>query len=245
MRDFTKLVLLVRHKLHHPEKEFQTKQHDINFSLSGITYTEAVTLRLYHAYRLKKSFSFLRQVKCNNKADFFEANEKECCCIFISNYNFKHPDIALCIKRMETHNNLVPLMSLADEFTKLKLLQNTTFQKEFMILIFTTYRNLIVNNALKYHSPLKKSTLETIAFLYENLENLPLEQILDAIDMLAEELPPLLEKYEFNSDMKWKEWLKKYWWVPPIFLAVFGLRIAYKCATSKGTLRNYQPNENQ
>jgi hypothetical protein len=43
--------------------------------------------------------------------------------------------------------------------------------------------------------------------------------------MLMTELPPLLEKYEFNSKMTWQNWLKKYWWVPPIFGIWFGLKI--------------------
>jgi hypothetical protein len=43
--------------------------------------------------------------------------------------------------------------------------------------------------------------------------------------MLVNELPPFLEKYEFHSKITWKEWLKKYWWVPPVFGAWFGLKI--------------------
>jgi hypothetical protein len=43
--------------------------------------------------------------------------------------------------------------------------------------------------------------------------------------MLMTELPPFLEKYELNSSITWRNWLKKYWWVPPVFGGWFALRI--------------------
>ena len=74
----------------------------------------------------------------------------------------------------------------------------------------------------------KKSTLELITHLYENLESLPLEKILDAIDLLAEELPQLLEHYNEFSELHWKERLKKYWWVPPAFIVIIKFIITFR-----------------
>jgi hypothetical protein len=60
------------------------------------------------------------------------------------------------------------------------------------------------------------------------ISQLPIAEVLNAIDMLVNELPPFIEKYELNSQITWKNWLKKYWWVPPVFGIWFGLKILLK-----------------
>lgn len=74
----------------------------------------------------------------------------------------------------------------------------------------------------------KTSTLETIINISQKIDKLPLSEILHTIDMLTDELPAFLEKYEFNSTMSWKIWLKKYWWIPPVITFWFGLKILIK-----------------
>lgn len=225
IHEFTKLTLSIPVTMHYGPHIKKMAHPDIKLSLNGITFTEAVTLRHYYAQRLKRPLSFLKQVKCK-KTDYFEQAANGCNCLLITNYQFSHPEIKRVVSHMEQHNSLDPLLKLGNEFEKMKLIQDEQFQKQFMGLIFTTYRNLLINNASTHHLPIKKNTLELMAHLYDELEQLPLEQLLDAIDLLAEELPPLLEKYEFNSSMEWKTWLKKYWWVP---LGISGL-ISYRIA---------------
>lgn len=74
----------------------------------------------------------------------------------------------------------------------------------------------------------KTSTLETIINISQKIDKLPLSEILHTIDMLTDELPAFLEKYEFNSTISWKAWLKKYWWIPPVTTFWFGLKILIK-----------------
>lgn len=225
IREFTRLALSIPVNLHCNHQIKRAAKPDIKLSLSGMTFTEAVTLRNYYVQRLKRPISFLKNVKCN-RSDIFEQPKPGCNCSFISNYHFSHPEIKRVVTHMEQHNSLDPLIKLAHEFEKLKLIQDGAFQKQFMVLIFTTYRNLLINNAVVHHIIIKKNTLELMAHLYDELEQLPLEELLDAIDLLAEELPPLLEKYEFNSSMEWKIWLKKYWWVPVGISGLVTYRIA-------------------
>ncbi len=230
-REFARLVLATQRAL--ALSNLQNKQYchkelldsDILLSLSGTTYTESNTIRYYYAHRLTKHIHMLQSIRCN-KDRFFEDTSECCNCTFVSQYTFTHPEIKRCIKQMEKRNTLAPLIDLFHSFSKLKLIQDNLFLKEFLLLVLTAYRNLVINNANKKGVTIKKSTLDTVALLYENIDHLPLEQILDVIDLLADELPPLIEKYEFMSDIKWKAWLKKYWWVPPFIFGMFTLKIA-------------------
>ena len=126
---------------------------------------------------------------------------------------------------MANTNSLTPLFGLFQEFGRFRLIQDEKFNKEFLLLVFGVYKNLLIHNAQHKKLSIKKSTLAMIAYLYENLDKLPLEQILDTIDLLSEELPHLLEEYDIKSDMDWKEWLKEHWWVPPLVLTTIGIKV--------------------
>ena len=61
-----------------------------------------------------------------------------------------------------------------------------------------------------------------------------IEEILDLIHLFAEEIPSLLGKVEFYSNIKWKAWIKKYWWVPPAILIGAAIRIYFIHRRHKG-----------
>lgn len=249
MQEFTKLILILPWQLQQYKKIIKSIKPDIRLSLEGTSYVEAVTLRRYYTERLRQPVQFLTLVPCAQK-EFFEASKPGCDCSFITNYDFIHPEIKKTINRLHEENNLLPIVKLSQEFEKLKLINDSLFQKEFMLLVFTAYRNLIINNASKYHLPVKKSTLELIIYLYENIDRIPLEKILDAIDLLAEELPSLLEKYEFKKEIGWQEWFKKYWWIAGIGCAGLSyklLRIFYptkRAGTGRPSSTSLLPGDN-
>ena len=60
------------------------------------------------------------------------------------------------------------------------------------------------------------------------ISQLPIAEVINARTPGRRELPPFIEKYELNSQITWKNWLKKYWWVPPVFGVWFGLKILLK-----------------
>ena len=226
IKEFTRFTLLITKKLC---PECYTKAGnslDIMFTLPKVSYTETVTIRGYYAKRLKKPIEFLSHIRCNKDSLFESVNrDHECSCVFESHIRFKHGDINQCIELMSSTNSLSPLLQLAKDFSKYRLIQDEKFNREFLLLIFGVYKNLITYNAQHKKLPINKSTLTLIAHIYENVDSLPLEQILDAIDLLSEELPHLLEKYDIKEDTNWKEWLKKNWWVPPLALSSLGIKI--------------------
>jgi len=108
-----------------------------------------------------------------------------------------------------------------------KLIITTIIACLCMPTIIISHTTLFFKNTIftLNQKPPKTVTLNDLLTLSEKINQLPVAEVLNAIDMLITELPPFLEKYEFNAKMTWKVWLKKYWWVPPIFGAWFGLKI--------------------
>lgn len=226
IKEFTRFTLLITKKICPECYTKSTNPLDISFTLSSGSYTEAVTIRDYYSTRLKKPLELLSHIKCN-KDSLFESvsRDHECNCVFESHIRFKHGDINRCIDLMSSKNSVSPLLQLGKEFSKYRLIQDEKFNREFLLLVFGVYKNLITYNALHKNLSINKSTLTLISYIYENLEHLPLEQILDATDLLSEELPHLLDNYEIKEDANWKGWLKKNWWVPPILLTTLGVKV--------------------
>ncbi len=229
IKEFTKLTLLVTKKLCHANQRtlFPTQPTEVALNLNG-SYTEAITVRSYYVNRIKKPLLLLSKIKCI-KEDIFEKVEHPAyCCVFETKIPFKHRATKKCIAKMEKESCLSPLLALFEEFKSYKFIQDKQFTKEFLLLVFSTYKNLLTNNASHRKLHINKSTLEAIAHLYENLESLPLENILEAIDLLTEELPQLLEHYNEFSALHWKERLKKYWWIPPALIFFFKFILIFR-----------------
>jgi len=145
--------------------------------------------------------------------------------IQIDSVTFFHPTTKSCLQKMLQTGSLKPLLLLFQEVKNYHLLQDKLFFHEFFLLIFIVYKQILFHECEHNSHTLKKTTLETIIIVSNTISQLPIAEVLNAIDMLIVELPPFLEKYEFHSSIGWRAWLKKYWWVPPVFGIWFGLKI--------------------
>lgn len=219
VQEFIGLLFTTMIQLDDLRRNIKRKAVPIPVVLSGVSFTEALAQHLYQVQRLKKPLDFLKNISCQ-KNDLFDQDfsSSECDCTFIRNYTFSHAEINRCIKQIIADRSMVPITHLAADFINFKFIHDKIFQKEFMLLIFTAYRNLLINNALRFDYTVKKSTAALFNFLYENAEKISLEQILDAIDTIADELPSLLKKNRPSTAERCKEFAKKYWWgIPSVF----------------------------
>ena len=221
--EFTHLLLEIQKLVKEPLVQFSSKSH-APLTLTGTTYTEVITARNYYSKRLKKTIALLSKIKCSQQ-DLFDplADTTDCDCVFIHDHLFSSPPITRCVSEIEREKTLQPLLQLTKNFYK--YIQQQRFLREFIFLIFIATRNIIMNNAIKKKITLKKSIQEDINYIYRNLDAVTVEEILEVIDILTEELPALLEQYNFYSTKTWRAWLKKYWWAPPLIGTVLGLRI--------------------
>jgi len=141
-----------------------------------------------------------------------------------STYFFNHK-VQSCIQKMRNTQSLNPVISLLQKITRDYFSQDEPFIRETFLLLFLIHKQIFLEKYTEKPQALKTVNLNTILEISERINQLPIAEVLNAIDMLMTELPPFLEKYEFNSKISWKEWLKKYWWVPPIFGGWFALKI--------------------
>jgi hypothetical protein len=138
---------------------------------------------------------------------------------------FFHPKTKSCLCKVLQTGSLNPIVTLLKEATYAAHVKDHALVHETFLLIFTVHKQILFQQCKEHHHFLKKTTVNTLVEVSDKINQLPIAEVLDAIDMLMTELPPFLEKYELTSTITWRNWLKKYWWVPPVFGGWFGLRI--------------------
>lgn len=192
------------------------------------TYHQKIATHFYCITCLTKSIYFLSRLHKQNYHYHPCRAIEEPDHIHLSSATFYHRTIRSYLKKAIDTESLKPIILLL-QYTQHNLnTQDTHFLQELLVLIFMVHKQIIFNECAQHHYPIKKSTLETIIAINNIINQLPIAEILNAIDMLVTELPPFIEKYELNSKMTWKSWFKKYWWVPPVFGVWFGLKILLK-----------------
>jgi hypothetical protein len=201
-------------------------------------YTQAVSQRLYFLNRLQKPVSLI--LEFYKKPTVCFQTIRACSLIFDNKATFSHERINLCIVAMEKECSLEPFVELWHDFKHYKYLDDDLFIKEFSKAIFILEKNIIINGLA--FEPIKRNSFDFLLGLYEKIDALPLEEILNAIDLLAHELPLISQKYELETDMTWKQWFKKYWWAPPLILGTIGLKFLLTVKNIKIVMNLLKPN---
>lgn len=196
------------------KKTSLTYEHNARIvDLHTFAHIDDVMMRYYLIKRLKYAI---------NQLDFHSYHKP-----FIKQkiaITWHHPHIITCIHVMEQSATLDPLYDLWDDVLQYKYIQDDLFMHEFAQLILVTYTDLLTYYN-EHQESSHKDALSAALELYQLIDKLPLNEILDIIDIITHDLPPLLEKYEFDTDMSWQAWLRKYWWAPPIIIATIAIHI--------------------
>lgn len=195
-------------------------------------YHTNLFINLYHIRCLSQSDSFLSYL---HKHKYYYqpcSYTKKKDCILIDSTIFSHHTIRDCIEKIIHTHCLEPLVDLLQEIKRSPYLHDHECIREVCLLIFTIQKHIILNEYEKQPTSIKTITLETILEISDKINQLPIAEVLNAIDLLVTEIPPFLEKYEFYSKKNWKEWLKKYWWVPPVFTVWFSLKVLLRLQKS-------------
>ena len=116
-----------------------------------------------------------------------------------------------------------PVFSLWNGISRYKYIQNEELCSEFARfithLIHSTTTYLVETRSKEFFIEGKG------LFHLDQLHDMPLEDILNLLDLLIEELPIFLKENEIGSTLPWKDWVKKYWLIAPLRAAIFGLSI--------------------
>jgi hypothetical protein len=127
---------------------------------------------------------------------------------------FTHPGIVEKITRIDQDH--IPFVGLSHDFERYKYIGDYHFTHGYLLALYSACKHVqkeaSPTNITKDSSP--------------DLNTATLEQLLDAIDLIIDTLPDILERYEFNNnEISWKKWLRKYWWAPMFIGASVGLRL--------------------
>ncbi len=231
-REFTELVFAIQRQLVQRSPESKTKLFpsmsgiDALLALAETTYTEAMATRYYYVKRIEKSMNSLKSINCGRHI-FFEKDGEG---LFVPTrfHTLEHPEVRHCIEQMDRQNSLTPLIWLSDSFAKMKCLDDEQFLKEFLLLHLAVQHNIGIHNS-GTKGTLREETVQEITKIYRaNMSNLPIETILEAINMLGEELPPLIEHLEINNpDLSWKQWFQKNKWTIPLVIGQAGVNVGW------------------
>lgn len=178
-------------------------------------HIDEVIMRFYHIKRLEFVFWILNMIQEKEIPINLSYTTTPEGLFLDSKYHFKHEHIVSCIRVMEQTNSIEPLKGLMLGVQRYKYINDERFKREYLFLLLITLQHLELRRSIS-RIPLDEMS---------SAEEIPLEKILDALDLIVEELPLLLEKYEFNTTQNVKEWVKHHWWAPAIILGTIGIKL--------------------
>jgi hypothetical protein len=194
-----------------------------------------IVLRFYHIQRLHKGVRRLvrmskkklvpltlhcevKQIK-NKKALILQNGES---------IVFTHPRIIWCLEHIEQYQSLTPFLEVWDDLGHYQLVDDTVVIREFIYLVFHLYKTVVHQELLLKNEIEEVAKLDAIFKKVPSLDEAELEEILNALDLIIDELPVFIEQYELISNLSWEEWRKKYWLLAPIGAAVLMFKFYFK-----------------
>jgi hypothetical protein len=153
------------------------------------------------------------------------------CTVFDNDTIFEHEEITRCKELIEQTKSLQPFIELWAGMQKNLPHLTLPYLREIAILILKIYKAIYtacspVVSAIG--SATKNLALQAIALLFSNIASLQAFELLNIIEKLTVQIPKLLEKYEITTGtLTWKEWIIKYWWLPPMAIAAIVLEGAF------------------
>lgn len=135
-------------------------------------------------------------------------------------YVFQDTDIVISepyvknvLTKMRLENSCKPLIQFYKNIYSLYTEEYHKVKKEYLFLLYTFYLHAAVEIGF---ASICKNT--------HDIKNKSIDEVLLALDILSQDLPLVLEKYEFDATLTWKEWARKHW----IFLTCAGVSLVIK-----------------
>jgi hypothetical protein len=180
--------------------------------------TDDIALNYYLIQRLDKSLQILSTTKDAVLASLL--NEPTDPALCIGDVNFSHERINYCLSQILIRKNIEPLLLMWQEFIRFRHTGDTHFLKEMLMMLFAVYKDLLLVKFNQESEQLITAEMSTILDLYEHIHELPLDEILHAIDLTTDKLL-LLQSMDKKGKAQWGE---QY---PIVFHTLLALPIAY------------------
>jgi len=155
--------------------------------------------------------------KLNKKRNIIDFHLPSGLPFIFENFDYKNLLIRICIENMSKKASLDPLFKLWDFAVSMELnKRDAVFLREFSIVIFTLYENILVMiNAAKVDKIKSEVAIDEIISLYNTVSEMPIREIVIALEKCYRLFCEILNDYQFYSTLSWSQWLRNYWWVVP------------------------------
>jgi hypothetical protein len=181
---------------------------------------EEIMLRFYYLKRLERSIYFFDTCLQRGLLKVpleYEQQEKD---LVIKGINFTQKNIISTIKQMTKKKSFKPLLNIWRRLISYKHIHDATIIKEFTALVIYILHTNAIDCGCQLSDPLRYNLRANHA-----LTTMPLEEVLDILDLLVDELPEFFDRYELDSEMTWRSWAKTYGVITAVAGAALGLRI--------------------
>jgi hypothetical protein len=112
---------------------------------------------------------------------------------------FTHSRIKECIKQMYIKKNLEPLLQVADDVQQYRFVADDTFLQEMLMNLFLVYKGLLLEATSEQDGQIIVNQMSQVLEIYENIDEMPLDETLDAIDQVTDRLIALQHMEQQNQ----------------------------------------------
>lgn len=179
--------------------------------------TDDIALNYYLIQRLDKPIKILSAMHQELSASRSGWFDHAMCNIGV---HFSHERINYCFSQMTMHKNLGPFLHTWQEYARFRHAGDAHFLKEMLMMLFAVYKDLLFVKITEETEEFITSEMSTILDLYEHVNELPLDEILHAIDITTDKLL-LLQSMDKKAKQSWGQ---QY---PVLFHTLLALPIAY------------------
>lgn len=156
--------------------------------------TDLVAKRFFIIKRLQKSMNFLEYLQQKSQDIFMQKEPyqriplEDNTGLLAELEHFSHDRVRECIEQMCERKNLDPLLRMCKEFKQYRFAQDDTFLQEMLMNIFLVYKSLLFKDLSAQTEQVVMTEMNQVLEIYENLESLPLDETLEAIDIVTDKL---------------------------------------------------------
>lgn len=181
-----------------------------------------VLMRFYHIQRLQKSVDVLIELQNRHILNFDFQYHYEPNGLHIENQYFIDPIITSALHQACSKKNVLPLRMVWHDLIAYKHMHRIRIIPEFTGAVLCVLHKVLLTHGID-KSPIESFFVRVSKDV--SLDSIPLEELLDVLDLLLEEVPRLVEKYELNQPINWQKWAKKHWLLAPIACTALAIKV--------------------
>jgi hypothetical protein len=196
------------------------------FNLSQPITSDDILFRYYCISRLEGAMDCLNKLCLFRSLSYAFSYSLQDHKVYLGNKVFFNKCIVTTIVKMNEIKSIDPFLHIWNRICHYRYLEDSNIITEFTSLLVCLLSYTLKN---KFSEEYKHN--KNLALL-DALDDMNISDILDILDTLVEEIPEILEKYNFDSDMGWYEWGKKYFIPATLSAILIGIKIYTLCENS-------------